>query len=346
MRQRDVLVHHPYVSFDSTVLEFLRQASVDPAVLAIKLTLYRTSGDGRIVKSLIKAAEAGKQVVVVVELKARFDEEANIAWARRLERAGVHVTYGLAGLKVHSKIALVVRQEPEGLRRYCHIGTGNYNSKTARLYTDVGLLTSDHTIGVDLSNLFNSLTGYGTSPDYERLIVAPDHMRRRLVELIDNEAAHGSKGRIVAKMNSLVDPEMIEALYAASAAGVSIDLIVRGTCCLRPGVVGLSENIRVRSIVGRYLEHSRVYFFGNGEGPDVPLYLIGSADLMPRNLNRRVEALVPVLYPGRQDEIELMLGVNLADDTTAWELGPDDCWHRVAGTQGIATHDRLQNLTR
>lgn len=348
LKKRDVLVHHPYVSFNYTVLEFIRQAAADDSVLAIKVTLYRTSGDGQIVDALIRAAASGKQVVAVFELKARFDEEANIEGARRLERAGVHVTYGLVGLKVHSKVALVVRQESDGeLRRYSHIGTGNYNSKTALLYTDIGLLTSDDVIGADLSRFFNSLTGYGNAPEFERIIVAPDQMRPRLAELIRNEATYGpGKGRILAKMNSLVDPEMIEELYAASGAGVDVDLIVRGTCCLRPGVPGMSDRIRVRSVLGRFLEHSRVYVFANGAGPGVPLYLIGSADLMPRNLNRRVEALVPIDAVDAQDEIELILGINLADDTTAWELASDGAWNRLSGPQGIGTHARLQEFTR
>lgn len=348
LRSRDVLVHHPYVSFNKTVLEFIRQAAADDAVLAIKVTLYRTSGDGRIVDALIRAAESGKQVVAVFELKARFDEEANIEGARRLERAGVHVTYGLVGLKVHSKVALVVRQESDGeLRPYSHIGTGNYNSKTARLYSDLGLLTSDEVIGADLSRFLNSLTGYSNTPEFERVIAAPDHMRERLTELIRNEANYGpGRGRVVAKMNSLVDPDMIEEFYAASAAGVDIDLIVRGSCCLRPGVPGMSEGIKVRSILGRFLEHARIYVFANGTAPGVPLYLIGSADLMPRNLNRRVEALVPIDDVDNQDEIERILGINLADDTTAWELGPDGSWNRLAGPSGISTHERLQHFSR
>lgn len=351
LRERDVLVHHPYVSFHASVLEFIRQATTDPAVLAIKVTLYRTSGDGRIVDALLRAAESGKQVVVVFELKARFDEEANIEGAKRLERAGAHVTYGLVGLKVHSKVALVVRQESGGeVRRYCHIGTGNYNSRTARHYTDLGLLTADQAIGTDLSRFFNTLTGYGVAPEYERLLVAPDQMRTRLVELIRNEASYGDQGRIVAKMNSLVDPPMIDEFYDASASGVPIDLIVRGSCCLRPGVSGLSETISVRSILGRWLEHSRIYFFANGNGPGLPLYLLGSADLMPRNLNRRVEVLVPIDSAPRQDEIELVLGVNLADDCSAWELLPDGTWVRVRRSSlssgpGVQTHERLQDLT-
>lgn len=346
MRQRDMLVHHPYVSFESTVLELIRRAASDPAVQAIKMTMYRTSGDSRIVDSLIRAAEAGKQVVVVVELKARFDEEANIAWARRLERAGVHVAYGFPGIKVHSKVLLVVRVENDGVRRYCHLGTGNYNSRTARIYSDVGLLTSNQSIGDDLSRLFNQLTGYAVQTEFEHLIVAPDHMRSRLTELIRNEARHGAQGRIVAKMNSLVDPDLIEELYAASNAGVPIDLIVRGICSLRPGVPGLSENIRVRSILGRYLEHARVYHFGNGIADGHPMYLIGSADLMPRNLNRRVEVLVPIHDLDLQGEVEVLLGVNLADDVLAWELGATGEWNRVLGAGQCDTHRRLQELTR
>ena len=290
----DVLFQMPYESFGGTVEEFVRQAADDPGVVAIKLTLYRTSGDGSIVDSLIRAAHAGKQVVVLVELKARFDEEANVTWARRLENAGVHVTYGLVGLKVHTKTTLVIRREAEGIRRYCHVGTGNYNAKTARLYEDLGILTCDPAIGQDLTNLFNYLTGYARDVHYQRLLVAPDRLRPGMLELIRGEIEAGpERGRIVAKMNSLVDPEIIDALYEASAAGIQIDLIVRGICCLKPGVAGLSETIRVRSIIGRYLEHSRLYCFGNGAGPGRPAYLIGSADWMPRNLDNRVEVVAP-----------------------------------------------------
>ena len=343
----DVLVHHPYDSFSTSVEEFVRQASRDPKVLAIKLTLYRTSGDSSIIKSLIRAAERGKQVAALVELKARFDEAANIGWARALERAGVHVTYGLVGLKTHTKTALVVRDEGTGVRSYCHIGTGNYNAKTAKLYEDLGILTADPLIGADLAQLFNFLTGYGRNVQYRRLLVAPHPLRSRLYELIDQEMAVPGGGRIVLKMNSLVDPGMIDRLYAASQAGVQIDLIVRGICCLRPGVPGLSENIRVRSLIGRYLEHSRIFHFANGAGPGAAVTYIGSADLMPRNLDRRIEALVPVIDPLLQRRVMEIIQVCMADDTLAWSLGPDGTWRRVAAIdQGgtVDAHLRFQEL--
>lgn len=343
LRSRNILVHHPYTSFDATVQEFIRRASVDRRVKAIKLTLYRTSGDSPIIDSLIRAAEAGKQVAVVVELKARFDEEANIGWARSLERAGVHVAYGLMGLKVHTKTCLVVREEPDGLRRYCHVGTGNYNSKTAKIYEDLGILTADNDVGHDLSQLFNTLTGYGHTIDYRKLVVAPADIRPRIEAAIAKEAALGSDGRIIMKMNSLVDPTMVDALYSASQAGVDIDLVVRGICCLRPGLPGLSENIRVRSIVGRYLEHSRIYYFANEKAPGDPLYLIGSADLMPRNLDRRIEALIEVEDEDLQRELQEVLEVNLADDVLAWELDGEGEWTRIAGGTSN-THDRLERL--
>ena len=349
VRRGDILVHHPYESFRTTVEEFVRQASTDPHVLAIKMTLYRTSGDSPIARSLIRAAERGKQVAVIVELKARFDESANIEWARALETAGVHVAYGLIGLKVHSKTLLVVRDESEGLRRYCHIGTGNYNSRTARTYEDLGLLTCDPAIGNDLTQLFNELTGYGRNVDYRRLLVAPRMLRSGIVELIRGEvaaaAAEPGRGRITMKMNSLVDSELIDELYAASQAGVEIDLIVRGICCLTPGVPGLSETIRVRSIVGRYLEHSRIYRFANGDGPGRPRVLIGSADLMPRNLDRRVEVLTPVVEPVLQARLDEVLEVELADDVLAWSMGPDGRWTRAAPGGSVETHARLQELT-
>jgi polyphosphate kinase len=344
VRDGDILVHHPYDSFNTSVESFIRQAVADPNVLAIKMTLYRTSGDSPIVKSLIRAAERGKQVAALVELKARFDEGANIEWAKALETAGVHVTYGLVGLKVHTKTALVVRDEPEGLRRYCHIGTGNYNPRTARIYEDLGLLTCEPDIGNDLSQLFNELTGFGRHPYYRRLLVAPLGMREGITKLIEREAARGTHGRIVLKLNSLADAEMIDALYAASQAGVDIDLVVRGICCLVPGVPGQSETIRVRSLVGRYLEHSRIYCFANGEGPGRPKYLIGSADLMPRNLDRRVEALVAVSDPELQARLQEILDVNLADDTLAWSLGPDGCWSPPASGGQCDAHLRLQEL--
>jgi polyphosphate kinase len=347
LRQGDVLVHHPYESFATSVEEFIRQAAIDPKVLTIKLTLYRTSGDSPIVKSLIRAAEAGKQVAVLVELKARFDEARNIEWARALEATGVHVTYGLVGLKTHTKTALVVRDEPSGLRRYCHVGTGNYNPKTAKLYEDLGLLTANDDIGADLTQLFNFLTGYGRNVQYRKLIMAPHSLRTRMAQLIAGEAAAPpGTGHIVMKMNSLVDPALIDALYDASEAGVKIELTVRGMCCLRPQVPGLSENITVRSIVGRFLEHSRIYTFANGAGPGRPAYYIGSADLMPRNLDRRIEALAPVEAPPLQDRLEELLEVNLADDTLAWVLGSDGRWTRVEGSGEVDTHQRLMALAR
>ena len=353
LRQGDVILQHPYDSFNASVTEFVRQASVDPRVLAIKLTLYRTSGDSPIVESLIRAAERGKQVAVLVELKARFDEQANIEWARQLEEAGVHVVYGLLGLKIHTKVTLVVREEDDGLRRYCHVGTGNYNPRTARIYEDVGLLTASASVGDDITQLFNSLTGYGRTVDYERLLVAPDQMRDQLTDLIRAEiAAQKSSsdrpernGQIIMKMNSLVDARLIDELYMASQAGVSVDLIVRGICCLRPGVPGLSENIRVRSIVGRYLEHSRIYYFANGRGLGEPSYHIGSADLMPRNLDRRVEAMVRVDGETAQARLQEILNLCLLDDSLAWVLGPSGTWTRMRG-DNVNTHDALERQAR
>jgi len=350
LRGGDVLVHHPYSSFSKSVVELIRQAAEDPAVLAIKLTIYRTSGDSPIVDALIAAAEQGKQVAVLVELKARFDEAANISWAKRLEQAGAHVTYGLVGLKIHSKTAMIVREEPDGIRRYCHIGTGNYNPRTASVYEDLGLLTADAEVGADVASLFNQLTGYGRGVRYSRLIVAPEQLRRRIVGLIRAEvdvAGSGEGARIVMKMNALVDKEMIERLYEASQAGVEIDLIVRGQCCLRPGVPGLSERIRVRSIVGRYLEHSRIYRFANGDGMGCPVTYIGSADLMTRNLNRRVEALVRVDDEQLSARIAEVVEVCLADDQLAWTLDGDGVWTRcrpAEGGNGVTTHARLQEL--
>jgi polyphosphate kinase len=345
LRKGDVLVHHPYSSFSTSVEEFIRQASVDPKVLAIKMTLYRTSGDSSIIQSLIRAAERGKQVAALVELKARFDEAKNIEWARELEKAGVHVVYGLVGLKIHTKTTLVVREEQQGMRRYCHVGTGNYNPKTARLYEDLGLLTCDPMIGADLTQLFNFLTGYARDVDYTKLLVAPHDLRPRLTALIENEMqAPAGTGRLVFKMNSLVDPELIDLLYRASQAGVSIDLITRGICCLRPGVPGLSENIRVRSIVGRYLEHARIYRFDHGSAEGGPKHYIGSADLMPRNLDRRVEALTPVDDPDLQAQLDEIIDVELADDTLAWVLGADGTWHKPDGPGTVDSHRRLQEL--
>jgi len=343
LRAGDVLVHHPYDSFKTSVEAFVRQAAHDPDVLAIKQTIYRTAGaESSIVRSLVDASRDGKQVVALVELKARFDEQANIERARVLEEAGVHVVYGLVGLKTHAKILLVVRQERDGIRRYCHVGTGNYNPHTALLYEDLGLLTADPDIGDDLTELFNHLTGYSRPTAYRRLLVAPDELREGLRRCIVDEAAKGEHGRIVLKMNSLVDAELIDDLYAASNAGTQVDLIVRGICCLRPAVPGRSDNIRVRSIVGRYLEHSRIYRFG--ADPATAEYLIGSADWMPRNLDRRVEALCPVADPRLKERLAEILAVDLADDVLAWELDRDGTWHKVPTVQGIDTHDRLREL--
>jgi polyphosphate kinase len=345
IRRGDILLHHPYSSFATSVEEFIRQAATDPKVLAIKLTLYRTSGDSSIIQSLIRASERGKQVAALVELKARFDEEKNIEWARELEQSGVHVVYGLVGLKIHTKTTLVVREEQSGMRRYCHVGTGNYNPKTARLYEDLGLLTCDPDVGADLTQLFNFLTGYGRDVEYRKLLVAPHDLRPRMLELIANEArAEPGAGRIVLKMNSLVDAEMIDALYAASQAGVSIDLIIRGICCLRPGLPGLSENIRVRSIVGRYLEHARIYHFAHGAPDGSPSYHIGSADLMPRNLDRRVEALVPVEDEALRAQLDEVLDIELADDVLAWTMGTDGTWDKSPDAGEIDSHRRLQEL--
>ena len=340
--ERDVLVHHPYDRFSTSVEAFVDEAADDPDVLAIKQTIYRTSDEGEapVVRSLVRAAESGKEVVALVELTARGDEEANIAWARTLEKAGVHVVYGVVGLKTHAKIVLVVRQEGDKIRRYCHVGTGNYNPETATIYEDVGLLSSEVELAADVADLFNRLTGYSNGNGYRRVLVAPGMLRTRLLELIRAEAK-ASDGRIVMKMNSLVDPEMIDALYEASRAGTEIDLIVRGICCLRPGVKGLSENIRVRSIVGRFLEHSRIFRFGSDERG--PRYYIGSADLMPRNLDRRVECLAPVTDPALMARLEEILAVNLEDDVLAWELTPDG-WRKVKTKVGVDTHQRLQEL--
>ncbi|HEX9316315.1 MAG TPA: polyphosphate kinase 1, partial [Actinomycetota bacterium] len=341
LRKGDVLVHHPYESFATSVEAFVDQAADDPTVLAIKQTLYRTSTtESPIVKALIRAAEAGKQVVALVELKARFDEEANIAWARALEEAGVHVVYGVVGLKTHAKTSLVVRQEAAGIRLYGHIGTGNYNPDTARIYEDIGVLTADTHLGSDLTELFNYLTGYSQRRDYRKLLVAPVTLRPRLLELIAGQAH--DDGRITIKVNNLADPQIIDALYDASQAGCQMDFIVRSVCCLRPGVPGLSERIGVRSIVGRYLEHSRINRFGT-PGVDA-VYYIGSADLMVRNLDERVEALVPVTDPALTARLDEILAVNLADDVLAWELQPDGSWTKVPTRVGVNTHKRLQEL--
>ncbi|QLE54142.1 polyphosphate kinase 1 [Nostoc sp. TCL26-01] len=323
IREKDLFVHHPYQSFSATVVRFITHAAHDPNVLAIKMTLYRTSGDSPIVNALIAAAENGKQVSVLVELKARFDEENNIYWARRLERVGVHVVYGLVGLKTHSKTVMVVRREKDRMRRYVHIGTGNYNPKTARLYTDLGLFSCREELGADITDLFNFLTGYSRQKSYRELLVAPVNMRDRFLELIRREIANaqnGFSGRIVAKMNSLVDPQIIATLYEASRAGVQIDLIIRGICCLRPGLPDISENIRIISIVGRFLEHSRIYYFHNNGQEEI---YIGSADWMRRNLDRRVEVITPIQDPDIAKDLQEILGIMLADNRQAWDLQAD-----------------------
>jgi len=350
IRESDILVHHPYESFVGSVQRFIEQAADDPDVLTIKMTLYRTSGDSPIVRSLIEAAEAGKQVVVMVEIKARFDERANIVWARALERAGAHVAYGLVGLKTHCKLALVVRREGRGLRRYVHIGTGNYNSGTARIYVDLGLLSDDTELASDVTDLFNVLTGVARKAQYRRLLVAPTGIRSGLLALIDQEIerhrAEGD-GRIVIKANAIVDPTSIAALYRASQAGVPIDLIVRSMCAVQPGVAGASETIKVRSIVGRFLEHSRIFCFGRG---DRERFYIGSADVMERNLDRRIEALTPVLDPALMDRLREIVDVMLADDRRAWQLGDDGEWRRVEAVvpepAGIDTFELLMARTR
>ncbi|TQN41805.1 polyphosphate kinase [Blastococcus colisei] len=329
LREGDVLVHHPYDSFATSVQRFIEQAAADPHVLAIKQTLYRTSGDSPIVTALIEAAEAGKQVVVLVEIKARFDEEANITWARSLERAGCHVVYGLVGLKTHCKTALVVRREQGVLRRYCHVGTGNYNPKTARHYEDLGILTADPRVGADLTDLFNTLTGYSRQTNYRMLMVAPHGVRTGLLEKIRREARHAAEGKpsgIRFKLNSLVDERIIDALYEASAAGVPVELFIRGICALRPGVPGLSETIRARSIVGRFLEHSRVMSFENDGDTE---WWLGSADLMHRNLDRRVEVLLRICDGTARRELAGMFDDAMADDVRSWQLGGDGNWTRT-----------------
>ena len=334
IRAGDILVHHPYESFAASTQRFINQAATDPEVLSIKMTLYRTSGDSPIVRDLIAAAERGKQVVVLVEIKARFDEEANIVWARKLEQAGAHVVYGLVGLKTHSKTALVVRREGTTLRRYVHVGTGNYNPGTARLYTDFGLLSCRLELGADVSDLFNVLTGLSRQRDFRRLIVAPMNLRNWILSMIEretNNARAGRKARIILKLNSVVDPACIAALYAASQAGVEIDLIIRGICSLLPGIPEVSERIRVRSIVGQYLEHSRVFWFGNDGRPEL---FIGSADLMERNLDRRVEAIVPVEDLEAQARIKGVLDLMLKDDRRSWQMSPDGTYRRTEEITG------------
>lgn len=339
IRKHDILLHHPYDSFNS-VSEFIRAAADDPHVLTIKQTLYRVGANSPIVSNLLQAVENGKQVAVLVELKARFDEENNIGWARELEKAGVHVVYGLIGLKTHAKVALVVRKEEEGLRRYLHLGTGNYNATTAKIYEDLGLLTCQPALGIDATALFNALTGYSRQNSYHKLLVAPVGLRHGIAERIEREIhvhkEHGN-GRLIFKMNALTDPDMVRLLYRASQAGINIDLIIRGMCSLRPGIPGVSENIRVRSLVGRFLEHSRVYCFGNNENTEIYL---GSADLMQRNLNTRVETLFPIDSPALCKAIlKHMLGPLLTDTVNAHELQSDGTYIRVFPAEGEEPFD-------
>jgi polyphosphate kinase len=350
LREGDVMVHHPYHSFSTSVQRFVEQAAADPHVLAIKQTLYRTSGDSPIVDALIDAAEAGKQVVVLVEIKARFDEQANISWARALERAGCHVVYGLVGLKTHCKTCLVVRQEGSQLRRYAHIGTGNYNPKTARLYEDFGLFTADPEVGRDLTDLFNVLTGYSRQTDYRTLLVAPQGVRAGILERIEREIEHvraGRPGLLQLKANSIVDEGIVDALYRASQAGVQVDLIIRGICTVRPGVPGLSENIRVRSIVGRFLEHSRILRFGNG-GPasSAEEFWLGSADLMHRNLDRRIEAMVRITNETARAQLRFVMDTATAEDTSGFMLQPDGAWVRRVSTPDTPLRDPQQAILR
>ena len=345
IRKADVLVHHPYESFATSVQAFLEQAAKDPHVLAIKQTLYRTSGDSPIIQALIDAAEAGKQVLALVEVKARFDEANNIVWARKLEKAGVHVVYGLVGLKTHCKLALVIREEEGVLRHYSHVGTGNYNPKTIRLYEDFGLFTVDDEVGRDLTRLFNELSGYAIEKKFRRLLVAPLHLRKGLLRRIDKErknALAGKPSRIRIKVNSMVDEQIIDALYRASQAGVPIEIWVRGICSLRPGVAGLSENITVRSILGRYLEHSRIFSFDNDGDPQV---FIGSADMMHRNLDRRIEALVRIVAPAHLREIDDLFTLAMSDHTSSWWLGPDAEWTRHWQDKDGAPLPDLQDRT-
>jgi polyphosphate kinase len=349
MRAGDILVHHPYDSFTGTVQRFLEEAAADPKVLAIKQTVYRTSEDSPVIRTLIRAAEEMKQVAVLVELSARFDEERNLDWAEKLENSGAHVIHGVVGLKTHAKVTLVIREEEQGIRTYCHIGTGNYNPSTARLYTDMGLFTASPVIGTDVVDLFHSITGYALAPTYETLLVAPLNMRRRFEELIQREIdlqQAGGQGRIIAKMNAIYDVGMIEALYRASRAGVEIDLIVRGHTRLRPGIQGVSENIRVMSVIGRFLEHDRVFLFGNGGDFRV---FIGSADWRYRNLVERVEAVVEITDPGLRERLKRILEVTLADDYSGWDLDASGYYHQRQPKEGsarISLHQKLMDEAR
>ena len=345
LRSRDLLVHQPYESFGASTQELIRRAASDPDVVAIKMTLYRTSSDSPIVRALVRAAEKGKQVAVLIELKARFDERANIEWAKTLEQAGVHVTYGLTGLKIHAKLTMIVRRESGKMVRYCHFGTGNYNDGTARLYGDFSLMTASPKLGDELAVVFNTLTGYGGQISYDDLLVAPEGLRTGLNELIRQEM-RSQQGRIIMKMNSLVDPEMVGLLYEASQSGVEIDLIVRGMCSLRAGVRGLSDNIRVRSIIGRYLEHARVYHFGNGAGEAKPVTYMGSADLMQRNLDHRVETLVALADPKVAGQVLSSLQMELTPNLQSWYLAPDGGWTRDASGELVDLHTSFEEMAK
>ena len=355
LRDRDILLHYPYDSFTTSFEAFILQAASDPDVLAIKQTLYRTSGDANFVSALASAAEEGKQVATLIELTARFDEQRNISWARHLEQSGAHVVYGVVGLKTHAKTTLVVRREFDGIRRYCHIGTGNYNADTARNYEDLGILTSDEVVGADLTDLFNHLTGFSHAPVTECIILAPNRFRPWVLEQIHQQSLLGEDGEIAIKVNGLTDSEVIDALYAASQAGTKVSLIVRGMCCLRPGVPGLSENITVRSIVGRFLEHSRIFRFGHPKpGPEATenrsvdenpaSYFIGSGDLMERNLNARIEAFIPVRTPELCLRLEEIIAMNLKDDANSWTLGPNGSWSRVPTVLGFSAQRQFEAL--
>ena len=342
IQEGDLFVHHPYESFADSIEAFVDQAADDPQVIAIKQTLYRTSGDSPIVGALIRAAGAGKQVVALVELKARFDEAANIQWAKRLEDAGVHVVYGVLGLKTHSKTCLVIRREGDAVRRYVHVGTGNYNSKTARVYEDFSLLTDDDDVSRDIGDLFNFLTGFGHHVAYRRIVVSPVSAKPRILELIDSETAKGSSGRIAIKVNGLTDPTIIDALYRASRAGVQVRLVVRTLCCLRPSVEGLSENISVKSVVGEFLEHSRIFIFGEISEPGTTM-LVGSADLMERNLERRIEVLVPIQDVAARETLRRSFELTWSDDQYSWVLGSDRRWRRMNSVSGISVHRELKS---
>jgi len=345
IRHRELMVHHPYESFASSTEEFIRQASIDPKVRAIKATLYRTSANSPIARNLIAAAERGVQVAALIELTARFDEETNVVWARELERVGAHVVYGMVGLKTHAKCLLVVREEEDGLRRYAHIGTGNYNSSTARMYEDIGLFTCDDAVTADVANLFNYLTGFSQSPNFQHLLTAPRDLRPRFLELIENEARYGEDGRIQMKMNSLVDPKIIRALEEAAAQGVKIDLLIRGICSLDLSHPE-NRNIRVRSVLGRFLEHSRIYTFGHGDSNEMPLYYIGSADMMPRNLDLRVEVLTPIRHPKHQSWLAKVLDIMWSDDVVCFEINEHGHWTRRGPTDFTFEHDAQGRLMK